>query len=144
MQIVTVKSWPLDLRSTSEMKPRFVGYKNASNACCRIGIRRFRYCFRRFNLCRYNSFHKRLRLNRLENDSPTNQDAPRTPCLSEDQGSRFSRPIGRPRIRHVKPIFDHRSRSIGRSRLRHVICSLIIIQTINFRLEKSVCNSKKS
>ena len=33
------------------------------------------------NLSRYNSFDQQLRLNRLENDSPTNHDAPRTPPL---------------------------------------------------------------
>ena len=42
MQIVTVKSWPLDFLSTAEMKPRCVRYKNASNAWHWIAIEHFK------------------------------------------------------------------------------------------------------
>ena len=41
MRIITVKSWPLDLRPTAEMKPRRERYKNASNSRRRIAIVRF-------------------------------------------------------------------------------------------------------
>ena len=113
------------------MMPHRVCYKNASNARRWIAIGRFRCVSVGFNLSRYNSFDQRLRLNSLENDLSTNQDASRS-ALSDHQWSRFFALLDTPHAVTLPPAFTVDHDTIGRSRLRHITCALMNIQKIDF------------
>ena len=142
IQIVTVKSQPLNCRSTVEIEPRRMHYKTHQNARCWIANGRSLCVFCQFNIDRYNSSLSTAEIKTQSHESNLATYPPPTEVKINRCKSLCNRMLLR--LPHRLLVLTVDCDTIGRSRSRHVTCVFQNNLKILFKLEKSIFNSVKS